>query len=38
MRTRRFVPIAAGVLIVVAATVALGVPPSAEPRPKPTPA
>jgi hypothetical protein len=37
MRARRFVRIAAGVLIVVAVAVALGAPASARPRPKPTP-
>jgi chitodextrinase len=37
MRARRFVRIAAGVLVVVAVAVAVGAPASAKPRPKPTP-
>lgn len=37
MRTRRFVRIAAGVLVTVAVAVAVGAPASARPRPKPPP-
>jgi chitodextrinase len=37
MRARRFVRIAAGVLVVVAVAVTVGAPASARPRPKPTP-
>ena len=37
MRARRFVRIAAGVLVVVAVAVAVGAPASARPRPKPNP-
>ena len=37
MRTRRFVRIAAGALVIVAVAVAVGAPASARPRPKPPP-